>query len=229
MAQIARPDSDVSAGAWSPFPADPITLYDKVDETPKDDDTTYIVSSTDEDECELGLGDVTDPAIGTSHFIRCWAKVLNYGGAAEQVTISLIENGNVRCEDGPYNVNRGPYALIEYELSEAEANSITNYANLRFRVHINKTDPDEPIRITQVEFECPDAAPAEIVMPADPGAYTQTGTAVGTLKSSRIPIAPDAYAVTGQTVGVLQFRNIPIGVGAFSESGVVVDLLKSLT
>jgi hypothetical protein len=157
MAQIARPDSDVVVGSWSPYPASPTTLWDKLDEETKNDDTDYMVSSTDEDECELGLTDVDDPGVGTGHKIRCYAKSVAGGGAREQMYIALVENGNVRATSSAVNTDRSAYGLIEYILSEAEANSITNYANLRLRFHITKTDADEPIRVTQAEFECPDA------------------------------------------------------------------------
>jgi len=164
MGQIARPNSDISVGGWSPYPADPTTLWDKIDEVTPNGDTDYIVSSTDEDECELNLTAVIDPEVGTGHKIRCYAKSPAGGGAAEQMYISLVENGTERARSATENVNRNAYGLIEYTLSEAEANSIGNYGNLRIRARITKTDADEPIRITQFEFECP-SAPAQTISP----------------------------------------------------------------
>lgn len=157
MTQFGRPDSDISVGAWSPYPADPTTLFDKINEETPNGDTDYIHSDLDEEECEVGLTNVNDPEIGTGHKIRCYAKSPSGGGAKEQMTIALVENGNVRGTSPAANVDRTVYGLIEYTLSEAEANSIGNYANLRLRFHITKVNGGEPIRITQAEFECPDA------------------------------------------------------------------------
>lgn len=156
MAQIGRPNSDISVGSWSPYPADPTTLFDKIDEETPNDDSDYIVSSTDEDECEFSLTGVTAPIVKTGHKIRCYARSVAGAGAGEQMYIALVENGTVRGQSPATNTNRTGYAVIEYVLSEAEANAIQNYANLRLRFHITKTDADEPIRITQAEFECPD-------------------------------------------------------------------------
>jgi len=153
--QFARPDGDIAVGSWSPYPSSPTTLWDKIDEVTQNQDTDYIVSSTDEDEYEVSLtDDITDPELGTGHKIRCYAKSPVGTGAKEQITISLVENGTVRASSLVTDVNRTSYVLIEYTLTEVEANAIGNYANLRFRVHINKTD--EPIRITQAELEVPD-------------------------------------------------------------------------
>ena len=166
MAQFARPDSDVSVGLWSPYPADPTTLFDKIDEVIPNDGTDYIGSSNDEDECEVGLSDVTDPAVGTGHTIRCYAQCPLGSGAKEQMWIALVENGNIRGQSPVHDVNRNSYALIEYTLSEVEANAITNYANLRLRFHITKVNGGEPIQITQAELEVPDAsADTELVVP----------------------------------------------------------------
>ena len=158
MAQIGRPDSDVSVGSWSPYPADPTTLHDKIDEETPNGDTDYISSSVDEDECEIGLEDVTDPEVGTDHIIRCYAQCPLGSGAKEQMWIALVENGNIRGQSSTVDVNRNSYALIEYTLPEAEANLIGNYANLRLRFHITKVNGGEPIQITQADFRCPDAA-----------------------------------------------------------------------
>lgn len=185
MAQKARPDSDVSVGSWSPYPSSPTTLWDKIDEVTPNDDTDYIVSSTDEDECEIGLGNVTDPEVGTGHKIRCYAKSVAGAGAGEQMWMALVENGNVRGQSATVSVSRTAYELIEYTLSEAEANAIGNYANLRLRFHITKTDADEPIRITQAEFECPEATEEH----SGTASISGNGSVVGAVKKGALATA----------------------------------------
>ncbi len=158
MAQFGRPDSDIAKGSWSPYPASPTTLWDKLDEETQNGDTDYAVSSTEEDEFEVGLADVTDPTVGTGHYIRCYAKAPGGGGAKERLTISLYENGTQRAASSSTDVDRTAYGLIEHNLSEAEANSISNYANLRIRIHADVIGSGEEIRVTQCELEVPDAA-----------------------------------------------------------------------
>lgn len=158
MTQIGRPDSDISLGSWSPYPTDPTTLFDKIDEETPNDDVDYIHSDLDEDVCEVGVGDVTDPGVGTDHIIRCYAKSPNGGGAKEKLDIALVENGIVRSQGVQTIVSRTAYGLIEHVIPEAEANAIQNYANLRIRFHICVVNSNEPIQVTQADFRCPDAA-----------------------------------------------------------------------
>lgn len=157
MTQFGRPDSDISVGSWNPFPASPTTLFDKINEETPNGDTDYIYSSVDEDECEISVGAVVDPEIGTGHKIRCTAQCPLGSGQPEALWIALVENGTIRGQSAATTVNRNNYVMIEYVLSEAEANAIGNYANLRLRFHITKVNGGEPIQITQAEFECPDA------------------------------------------------------------------------
>lgn len=157
MAQFGRPDGDISVGLWSPYPSSPTTLFDKIDEVTPNGDTDYIYSSNDEDECEASIGSVNDPGVGTGHKIRCYAQCPLGSGQPEAMWIALVENGTIRGQSFDITVDRNSYVMIEYTLSEAEANAIGNYANLRLRFHIAKVNGGEPIQITQAEFECPDA------------------------------------------------------------------------
>jgi len=154
--QFGRPNGDITVGSWSPFPSSPTTLWDKIDEQFRNGNTDYIESDLDEDECELSLTDVTDPETGLNHVIRCYAKCPAGKGKAEKLYIALVENGTVRAQSPATAVERtGPYwTLIEYTLSEAEANAIQNYANLSLRFHIVDVSEGEPIRVTQAEFRC---------------------------------------------------------------------------
>jgi len=67
MAQFLRPDSDVAnVGGWTPVPATPITLYDKIDEvTPSDTDYAYLLKAETAEYFEVGLSNpVGTPGIG---------------------------------------------------------------------------------------------------------------------------------------------------------------------
>lgn len=227
MALFARPDGDISVGSWSPYPADPTTLFDKIDEVTYDSDTTYIVSSIDEDVCEFSLTDVADPGVGTGHILRCWAYSPAGAGAGERFYMYLYENGNLRATSGVFNANRTGYTVCEYTLTEAEANSIGNYANLRVRIHITKTDADEPIRITQAEFEVPEAG-AEVFVA---GTISAVSGLIGIAKADRkavgsisgisglIGLAKVDRKVTGKISGVSSVTGRISGI--FTVSGVI--------
>lgn len=157
MPLFARPISDITVGACSPYPSSPTTLFDKVDEETKDDDTTYIFDSTDEDVFELKLGTVVDPGVGTGHKIGIYAYTPAGAGAPETLEFMLYEGSTLIATSPDFTTSRTAYTLYEYTLTEAEANAIGAYTDLRIRFHITKTDADEPIRITQAWLEVPEA------------------------------------------------------------------------
>lgn len=153
MAQFARPDSDISAGTWTS--QGQASLYGCVDEETQNGDTDYILATSDTI-CELGLTDVTDPVIGTGHILRAWLKSSG-GGAPERLILHLYEGATLRASSGNLT-SRDAYGEGIYTLTEAEANAITNYANLSVKVESSNLAGGETMRVTQVEFEVPDAA-----------------------------------------------------------------------
>lgn len=217
MSQFARPVSDISLGSWNPYPADPTTLFDKIDEVIPNGDTDYIYSSVDEDECEIGLSDVDDPLVGTGHKIRCTAQCPLGSAAPEQMTIALVENGVVRATSPATTVDRDAYVLIEYALSEAEANAIQNYPNLRLRFHITKVNGGEPIQITQAEFECPDAVGEEH---SGSGSISGNGLVTGTAKKGGRGSALKSAGGTLLAIGLAGMLAIASVVGGGSQLAV---------
>lgn len=217
MSQFARPDSDINIGSWSPYPADPATLFDKLDEETQNGDTDYIYCDIDEDECEIGLSGVIDPESAVGHVIRCYAQCPGGAGAKEYMTMSLVENGNVRASAGSVLINRLAYTLIEYTLSEAEANSIVNYANLRLRFHINVVSPGEPIRITQAELEVPDVAGEEH---SGSGSISGNGSATGTIKKGGLGSALKSAGGTLLALGLAGMLGIASIAGGGAQLGV---------
>lgn len=210
MAQIARPDSDISLGSWSPYPVDPTTLFDKIDEETPNGDTDYIWSDLDEDVCEVAISVTVDPGVGTNHFIRCWAYSSNGSGAKEKLDIALVENGNVRAQGIQTIVSRTGYALIEHALSVAEANSIQNYGNLRLRFHVCVVNSNEPLRVTQAEFECPDAVEEHAGVVAISGNGSIAGIAKKGGKQSSLISAKGALVAIG-IVAMLGVASVPGG------------------
>ncbi|NIQ81578.1 MAG: hypothetical protein GTN93_26495 [Anaerolineae bacterium] len=154
MAQFARPNSDITKGSWSPSSG--TDLYPMLDEETQDGDSTYIESLTAVDTFEVGLSDVTDPGVGTGHVLHFWFRTSGSGGP-EKVDIQLREN-TTTIVDLQNQANRsGSYIDVNYTLSEAEANSITDYTALAIRaLNENAADP-EFARVTMCCLEVPDA------------------------------------------------------------------------
>lgn len=221
MTQIARPDSDISLGNWSPYPSSPTTLFDKIDEVTPNDDVDYIHSDLDEDVCEVGVGDVTDPGVGTDHIIRCYAKSPNGGGAKEKLDIALVENGIVRSQGLQTIVSRTAYGLIEHAIPEAEANAIQNYANLRIRFHICVVNSNEPIQITQADFRCPDAGEEHSGSSSISGNGSLTGVAKKGGKQSSLISAKGALVAIGL---VAMF-----GIASISSGGAIAAIGQKAT
>jgi len=157
MAQFARPDSTVSAGGWTAVGA--ATLHAATDEVTPNGATDYAEANSGDTTMELGLSDVNDPGSSTGHTIRVTALAVG-SGQPERLDISLYQGGTliVGAFSGQ-NIDRSAYTAYTYTLSALEADSITDYTNLRFRIAVATIGGGtERLRVTQAELEVPDAS-----------------------------------------------------------------------
>lgn len=153
MAQFARPASTISSGGWT---FSDLSLHEDTDEvTPNG--TDYAEADSTDTTMELKLSSVTDPASSTGHTVRVYAQVTGGSGAPEKLDIALYQGSTLIVTATP-TINRGAYALRSLTLSAAEADSITDYSDLRLRFTVNSLAAGETIQVTQCEFEVPDAA-----------------------------------------------------------------------
>jgi hypothetical protein len=121
MSQYARPDSDVVVSNWTTAP-----LWSKIDEVTADD-ADYIQTATTST-CELGLSNVSDPSSGANHLIKVRAQRT---GAGATCTAYLFQGTTQICSFA-VTVDAA-WALTQYTLTAGEADSITDYSNLRFK------------------------------------------------------------------------------------------------
>ena len=135
MTQYARPDSDVSTGAW--VASTGTDFYALLDESPYSD-ADYI-SSTDwdgtmPDPITVGLGNVTDPANAINHVVSYRAKGTTGSGGftIPTLTVVLLQTGTTIATSVNSSLT-GSYTDYTFDLSEAEANSITDYDLLRLK------------------------------------------------------------------------------------------------
>jgi hypothetical protein len=150
MAQFARPISDVTINTWWTSP-----LYSKVNDS---SDSTYIngpLGSTLA--CELQLGSVTDPASNTNHVLTVRAIVQDGSAAGEKLTFYLYEGATLRATSAAETISRTTATDYTYTLTSTEADSITNYSDLRVRMAQTTIGGIETIRVYEVYLSVPDA------------------------------------------------------------------------
>lgn len=151
MAQFARPDSDVS-GAWDGTTGS--NYYTEIDDaTPVE--SSYI-NEDDGSTVEVGLSNVTDPAIHTGHTVRVWAY--RSSNKANTLTAALFQGGTQIATNGGVTVTNGsPSQAYSFNLSEAEAANISDYTDLRLKLTAIGTNPTD-VFVVNAELEVPTAA-----------------------------------------------------------------------
>lgn len=193
MAQFARPNSDVIYAMLGATPVDTAgNRHQNIDEsTPSDTDYVYSANNPGGGNLsEFGLSSVTDPSVSTGHIlrIRCFQidedsgshpMGSNTSGTATTLAWELLQGTTIIASG---NINPGVEATSEITLSGTEADSITNYADLRIELNpgggAGSPANRRGVAISWVEFEVPDAAanytPALINNPAAAFAPTVT-------------------------------------------------------
>lgn len=121
--RYARPQSDVSAGAWTPSSG--TALYAMIDE-PSADSADYISTSTPST-CEVKLNPVVDPGTSSGQVARYQVWSLNGDG----LTVRLKQGATVIATWTHATLPTTPTIFVQ-SLTAAECDSITNYADLRF-------------------------------------------------------------------------------------------------
>jgi hypothetical protein len=158
MTQYARPDLDVSnTGGWSPSTGS--DLFAVIDESSTNDADYVSVSggmSASSKEFEVGLGNITDPQSSADHKFVVRSGDMSGVGAVE-MTFLLKQGSTTIASSGPQSMSGSP---VNYTttLSSSEADSITDYNDLR--IHVGAIDSmmmDEEMRVFQAYFEAPDA------------------------------------------------------------------------
>ena len=134
MTQFARPSADTVRTGWTDQAGGTSSVFTTIDEVVADDsDFIRTAAPPGANEYETLLTAVTDPAVSTGHVMR-WrrGKVgLALGGAATiNLTVRLLQGaGQIVSRSDPAI----PEAFTDtsYTLTAGEADSITDYADLR--------------------------------------------------------------------------------------------------
>lgn len=120
-----RPASDVTAGAWTSNAGG--ALYAAVDESSASD--TDFITTSSASTFEVALGAVTDPQVGFGHTIRYRFR----SPTNDTFTIRLVQGTTIIATDPTPRSPGGTFTTYEWTITEAEANAISDYANLRIR------------------------------------------------------------------------------------------------
>ena len=153
MTQYARPDSDVSNdGSWEASAGS--DLYALIDESSTDDSDYVQVGGQPYDAIfVVTLSDVTDPSSAADHKVYYRAS---YDGGFGSLTVVLLETTTARATSVNEDISDS-ITQYEFTLTSGEANSITNYNNLRLSFSwLDETESGVVGRVTQAWFQCPD-------------------------------------------------------------------------
>ena len=207
MAQLVYPTSDVT-NQWASGG------FGDIDEGGTPDDGDFANSSDAGDETlEVHIGDPTDPASSSGHIVH-WRHVLIDGGvlagsagSGADITVSLVQGTTVIAGSGLLALDAVlAWTDASFTLSGAEADSITDYPDLRIRFFAEGGGGSPTNRrgvgVSWAEFEVPDAASST------PQALVATATATSTLT----PLSKKVFAVgataTPALVKVLSLKRI---------------------
>lgn len=156
MAQFARPASDITREGW--FPSIEPNLWDELDETTPDDDFTEIsyVAIGDSSTFEIKLSAVADPLSSTGHILRIRRR--DNSGVSNLFSAALLLQGTTTIKNlGVFGTGNDLWATETFTLSAGEADSITDYSDLRVRVTYGNDLDDGTAIVTWAEFEVPNA------------------------------------------------------------------------
>lgn len=180
MTQYARPDSNVTTtgftGSYTDIDETAYDMSDFISADNANNQTDYYY--------EVGLTNVTDPAVGTGHVLSCTWNMSS--SQSHTIKIRLYQGGTQICEalnwTGTFNTGSptgggiSTNNLVEYTLTETQANSITDYSDLRIRFYLKKNTSSggRTGRWGWAELAVPDAATNITVNSGNP-----PGTTIG--------------------------------------------------
>ena len=126
MAQFARPDSDISSSIyWS-------GSYTLIDEVTPDDGDYLTGAENGNGTSEKGLSDLADPISDADHTVRFRAWQEN-STRIRGLTVTLVQGSTTIAAYSTGDLPKGTPTAFEFTLTGAQADSITDYTNLRLR------------------------------------------------------------------------------------------------
>lgn len=157
MAQFGRPDSDVTVSDWTTAP-----LWSSIDEATFSDADLISSNNNTNNACEVGLSDVGDPVSSSTHVVRYRYRKNAAAGNARNITVSLYQGATLIAEQTHTGISE-VFTAGSFTLTGPQADSITDYADLRLRFTAGGTTGGSggnrrSVQVSWAELEVPDAA-----------------------------------------------------------------------
>ncbi len=148
MAQFGRPSADTNnAGSYTDQGGGSASIYTTIDESVASD-ADYIRTGTDPANAVYvtKLTSITDPVSSAGHVLRVRAGTDQASGGNQiDLTAQLRQGytnegaqGTLIATLSQTNISQGSFTTYSLTLSGAEADAITDYANLYIRINLNK-------------------------------------------------------------------------------------------
>lgn len=145
MAQFGRPSTDTTRDNWEEDDGTTTDIFDQIDESAADDnDYVRTVLTPTSDVYVTKLTTVEDPLVSTGHVVRYRYRKDASGGAQIDITVQLRQGytnegspGTLIAAATHTNVS-DTITAGSITLSGAEADAITNYADLFLRFVANQ-------------------------------------------------------------------------------------------
>lgn len=136
--QHARPNNDAGSFFWTPSTG--TNLWSLLDET-FPDDSDYIQSDVVTDIPEslyLSLSPLDDPLSSTGHVLKLRFGKTEPGGDAVNMTVTLMQDDETEIATRTFEDISDVLTTHSFTLSQAEANTITNYEGLLLKLTVVK-------------------------------------------------------------------------------------------
>lgn len=147
MAQFGRPSTDTTNdGAWTTEAGGSTSIFQQIDESvASDSDYIRTALAPTSDVYVTKLTSITDPVSSSGHIMRWRRGKDSSGGATVNETVQLRQGytnegspGTLIATGVSAAATPDSFTTTTYTLSGAEADAITDYANLYFRFLANQ-------------------------------------------------------------------------------------------
>lgn len=140
MPQILRPTADISSTGFTPFPAAPATLFDKIDEDVED--LTDYIESTEAptgDKARFQLAAGVDPNSYGEHDPSVTIRKTVAGGARIDLTVRVFQGSGATPIATHTFTNIGDgWNTYSFGMTTAEIDLITDYSDIELEVEVNQ-------------------------------------------------------------------------------------------
>lgn len=198
--QTGRPTSDISnAGGWSDTSAGG-ELFDELDETSADDDTTKVTSGNKPgttDTFEVKYQALTDPQDDTNHVYR-YDATKTQGAQSLTIHCDLYQGSTLIRADSAHTLTTGIWDSFSVSLTTGQASGISDYSDLRLRcVPSTGGGGGQPAvaAVTWTELEIPDSPSKPPINISDTWTFAEQTSVTG----SYVRSVTDTWTFSEQT------------------------------